>query len=100
MIVGEKDFVLQQLKKQGGLAEDFKIKLHETHPIESDVLVPNCIYRMGCPEFNTCKYVRNFIDWAEKETNNAYWWTDIQTRYDLYNKYFYKNHQKDIDKSE
>ena len=37
------------------LAEDFKIKLHETHPIEADVLVPHCVYRGCCSEcFNGC----------------------------------------------
>lgn len=76
------------------LAEDFKLELSKTHPHEADVLVPNCIYRCGCPEFKTCGYIRNFIDWAEKETNNAYWWLDIQKRYDLYNEYFKKCHNK------
>lgn len=80
------------------LAEDFKMELHKTHPIESDVLVPNCIYRMGCPEFNTCGYMKNFIKWVEENYYDDYWWVDIQTRYDLYNEYFYKNHKKDIDK--
>lgn len=50
------------------LAEDFKMTLHETHPLESDVLVPNCIYRMGCPEFKTCGYMQNFIRWAEENS--------------------------------
>lgn len=27
------------------LAEDFKLELHNTNPFESNVLVPNCIYR-------------------------------------------------------
>ena len=46
------------------LAEDFKIELHKTHPYESDVLVPNCIYRAGCPEFSCCGKIANFIKWA------------------------------------
>lgn len=71
------------------LAEDFKIALHETHPIESDVLVPNCIYRMGCPEFSTCGYIQGFVNWVNKTHPGEDWMTDIQKRYDLYNEYFY-----------
>lgn len=71
------------------LAEDFKIALHETHPIESDVLVPNCIYRMGCPEFTTCGDIRGFLNWVDKTHPGENWMTDIQKRYDLYNEYFY-----------
>lgn len=67
------------------LAEDFKIKLHETNPYEADVLVPNCIYRCGCPEFNTCGMWKVFLNSTEKDLYN------IQERYDLYNDWFYKN---------
>jgi len=73
------------------LAEDFKVELHETHPLESNVLVPNCIYRAGCPEFSMCqnKYnLSNFIKWA-KENNKEINWLNIQDRYDLYNEFFY-----------
>ena len=76
------------------LAEDFKMTLHETHPLESDVLVPNCIYRMGCPEFKTCGYMQNFIRWVEENYHGVDWMTDIQTRYDLYNDYFYRSMSK------
>lgn len=71
------------------LAEDFKFELHKTHPFESDVLVPNCIYRMGCPEFKTCGYMKRFRNWIEKN-NIEIDWFDIQSRYDAYNKFFYK----------
>lgn len=70
------------------LAEDFKIKLHQTHPLESNVLVPNCIYRAGCPEFSCCGHIAKFIKWA-KENNKEINWLNIQSRYDLYNEYFY-----------
>ena len=33
-------------------AEDFKAKLHEIQPEIADVLVPNCVYRCGCPELH------------------------------------------------
>ena len=34
--------------KARGLAEDFKVALHEEAPEIADVLVPNCVYRCGC----------------------------------------------------
>ena len=75
-------------KEARELAEDFKIELHKTHPIESNVLVPNCIYRAGCPEFKTCGYLVGFNKWLE-ENDKELDWTNIQQRYDLYNEYFY-----------
>lgn len=75
-----------------GLAEDFKVTIRKTHPAESDVLVPNCIYRMGCPEFNECGFFRAFYIWAAKNYPDENWMGDIQVRYDLYNKYFYEHH--------
>lgn len=75
------------------LAEDFKIALREEEPELSDALVPNCVYRMGCPEFTMCedctfveflKYCRNKgVD--DKELGN------IQKRYDLFDEWFYRD---------
>lgn len=76
------------------MAEDFKIELHKTHPFESDVLVPNCIYRAGCPEFGCCGKIADFIKWANVNNKNINW-LDIQSRYDLYNEWFYST-QKEI----
>lgn len=73
------------------LAEDYKITLRETNRAESDVLVPNCIYRMGCPEFSTCGYLKAFLDWADSRYYDLETLFDIQTRYDLYNEYFYRH---------
>lgn len=77
------------------LAEDFKVALHETHPIESDVLVPNCIYRCGCPEFKTCGYFNKFLAWALR---HDYEFTDLlnpHDRYRIYNEFFYENRKDD-----
>lgn len=78
------------------LAEDFKAELYKTHPLESNVLVPNCIYRAGCPEFGCCGYIAKFIKWAKDNDKNINW-LDIQSRYDLYNEYFYENKLKEDD---
>lgn len=65
-------------------AEDFKRTLHDVEPEISDVLVPNCVYRGGCPEMEPCGY------WGElvKETDGEILTADIQTRYELYNEAF------------
>lgn len=75
------------------LAEDFKIALHKTHPNEADVLVPNCIYRMGCPEFKTCGYMQGFLNWCMKNEIDVDLF-DIQSRYDAYNRFFYETHKE------
>ena len=75
------------------LAEDFKYELHETHPCEADVLVPNCIYRWGCPEFSCCSYIGKFIKWCN-DNNKDLKPLDIQNRYDLYNEWFYSNFEE------
>ena len=68
------------------LAEDFKRKLHETHPIESDVLVPHCVYRGCCSEcFNGCGFWNRLTkDWSKEDI------IDIEKRYQKYNEWFYK----------
>jgi hypothetical protein len=70
-------------------AENFKVTLHETHPFEADVLVPNCIYRDGCPEFKTCGFLAKFLE--EHKDIDVH---DIQARYDAYNKDFYERVKK------
>ena len=71
------------------LAEDFKATLSETHSLEADILVPNCIYRYGCPEFQSCGYWNRFYKWCEERGAAADMLDNIQLRYDLYNEYFY-----------
>lgn len=55
----------------------------------ADVLVPNCIYRCGCPEHtpddeDRCKFFETFVANFPKD-KNIY---NIQDRYDVYNKLF------------
>lgn len=69
------------------LAEDFKSELSKTHPLEADVLVPHCVYRLGCPEFVGCGFFDKWLDWVEENYPECNLF-DIQTRYDLYNEWF------------
>ena len=64
-------------------AEDFKRELHKVEPEWSDVLVPNCIYRCGCPEPTSCGWYEKMI-----EKNHKLGSTNIQERYDAYNDTF------------
>jgi hypothetical protein len=72
-------------------AEDFKEALMWVEPEISDVLVPNCVYRCGCPEMKMCKeriWVE-FCNWFEKERGIKVQMLNIRARYDLYNMWFY-----------
>lgn len=71
-----------------GLAEDFKRELSKTHKYEADVLVPNCIYRAGCPELRCCGYWPKFLSWCKENSKDI---STIQNRYDAYNEFFALN---------
>lgn len=65
-------------------AEDFKITLRREQPEIADVLVPNCVYRCGCPEMKSCKWYEKMV-LIHPDLKS----TNIQVRYDIYNKIFY-----------
>lgn len=79
-----KRLCFQATKEARDLAVDFKRKLSKTHPQEASVLVPNCVYRMGCPEFVPCNFFYNFLDFC-KENNFSI--TNIEERYNAYTQY-------------
>ena len=79
-------------------AEDFKAALWEVQPELSDVLVPNCVYRCGCPEMRSCGMWIVFVDWCKY--NNISLCVEslpIKERYDMYNCWFYNEHRRDED---
>lgn len=75
-----------------GYAEDLKTTLNKEDILDmkelSNVLVPNCVYRCGCPELNPCGHWNNFIRWCAINKSEDPRLLDIQTRYDYYNEYF------------
>lgn len=73
-------------------AEDLKAKLRDVQPEMSDVLVPNCVYRCGCPEMQSC----GLWDIMVKQTEGAVASHRINERYEAYNRYFYDS-RKDSD---
>ena len=54
----------------------------------SDIMVPNCVYRCGCPEFKPCGYWNKFIRWALSNGYNKEDMMNIHKRYEAYNKYY------------
>lgn len=67
-------------------AEDFKKELKPIEPEISDVLVPNCIYRCGCPELNGgCGWYKAMCEKIPELAS-----TNIQERYEAYNNWFYR----------
>jgi hypothetical protein len=64
--------------------EDFKITLKFVEPEISDVLVPNCIYRGGCPEPCGCRWYETIVALEPKLAS-----TNIQERYEAYNTLFH-----------
>ena len=75
----------QASKETREYAKDFKRTLHEVEPEIADVLVPNCVYRCGCPELMACGVYQKLM----KQTSGAVGSTNIQERYDAYNALFY-----------
>lgn len=68
--------------------EDLKKTLKAADPYISEVMVPNCIYRYGCPEMENCGFFKLFVAFSAKQEESIDM-TNIQVRYDLYNKLFY-----------
>ena len=67
------------------------MEISEKEPEIAGVMVPNCIYRGGCPEFTTCGLWKKFVDMTENKDDLL----DIDRRYELYNSYFNeKKHEK------
>lgn len=85
-----KRLCFQATDEARALGEDFKVALRDVSPEISDVLVPNCVYRCGCPEFVTCNFFDAWRKWARKRYGGEDWLTDLQGRYDAYNAWFYE----------
>lgn len=81
-------------------AEDLKAAIFSVEPEIGDVLVPNCVYRCGCPEMTDCPLKamsREGLSYWEA-LNKAYGGSiktdDIQARYDMYNDVFWRGRVK------
>ena len=69
-------------------AEDLKLSFYlGQEPEMFEVLVPNCVYRGGCPEPEPCGWYENF----SKQCNES----DIRSRYSKYSEYFLEVNKND-----
>ena len=75
------------------LAEDHKRVLKYHEPELADVLVPNCVYRGGCPEMGGCGFWARFSNWVRWESARDVGELDIRERYELYNEFFDRGYQ-------
>jgi hypothetical protein len=80
----------QASKETREYAEDFKEALMWVEPEISDVLVPNCVYRCGCPEMHGCDKWKKFCEWCMKTYGATVQMLPISKRYELYNIWFYE----------
>lgn len=69
-------------------AEELKAEIHEIQPEIADVLVPNCVYRCGCPEPMGCSWYKYITEVRPKMKS-----TDIMERYEEYNDWFWSKEQ-------
>ena len=75
------------------LAEDHKRELKKYEPEMADVLVPNCVYRGGCPEIGGCGFWAKFSNWVRWAIARDAGELDIRGRYELYNEFFDRGYQ-------
>lgn len=67
-----------------GCMEDLKKHIADSEQEIAGVMVPNCVYRCGCPEFKPCGFWDKFVASVENKDELL----DINKRYELYNEYF------------
>ncbi len=73
--------------------EDVKAAIHDSGEEElAFVMVPNCIYRGGCPEFEQCGVWK-----VIRKLNPDMDCGDIMSRYDAYNDYFWSKRKGEDD---
>lgn len=65
-------------------AEELKDEISEELPELAFVLVPNCVYRCGCPETSGCSYFAKFKEFC---LTYSYDITNIENRYMAYQKF-------------
>lgn len=89
--VWRKRLCFQASPETRAYAEDFKVTLHDRESEIADVLVPNCVYRGGCSEKYVATKKCDFYDRLCEKIPELKT-TDLQARYDAYNRWFYSAH--------
>ena len=70
-------------------AESLKSEIANYEPDIANVLVPNCVYRGGCPEQKSCGAWEKFALWVinTRKVGSICLCTSISMRYELYQQY-------------
>lgn len=79
----------QAAKETREYAEDLVEAISETDFAIGSVLVPNCIYRGGCPEMKSCGLWERFQNYTQNYV--GYTDDDIQVRYEVYKAFVEEN---------
>lgn len=74
--------------------ETLKYKLHKIQPEIADVMVPNCVYRCGCPEGKRMCEAKMCEKWLPTTLASL---TSISERYQIYNDWLYKRYDKKLE---
>lgn len=69
-------------------AEDLKAAIRDVEPQIADVLVPNCVYRCGCPEMTPCGEWYRICSYCWNKYGMDISALGIAERYKIYNEYF------------
>lgn len=87
-----KRLCFQASKETRELAVELKLMLKGKESELADVLVPNCVYRCGCSEFEQCKFWGLYLTKIDLMNLGS-----IKSRYDVYNREFYNTYRRDFE---
>lgn len=81
-------------------ALQLKREITEIEPELGFVLVPNCVYRGGCPELNNCGFYDRFIEEScnhgQRSCELTEEFTNIYVRYYVYNEHLEQEFRKEL----
>ena len=78
----------QAAKETREYAFDLKKAITKCEPEIGDVLVPNCVYRCGCPEIKKCRRWEKFLSRYYEMFGSDAEKLSIEDRYAIWNSYF------------
>lgn len=66
----------------------------------AEVLVPNCVYRCGCPEMECCGVWKIFVDFCKENAGKHPGEMTIRQRYIWYDDFFFTNYEERMKNSD
>lgn len=91
--ISRKRLCYQASRETREIWEDVKYTVYDSMEIElSNAMVPNCVYRCGCPEFKSCGFWNKFKTYCKDNNIDI---SEIQSRYEAYNEIFWNLYERD-----